>query len=315
MVTPVVIMALLWVLATNGNEVIQAACMGCLSRKNKGINEMNIQIKKKWVVLGLTAWVLAGCATGTKINDDGSTDEAKWKQWDQVTLNKTRGTFPDLQSLSQVRSGMTKDQLYYLIGRPHYNDGWRPREWNYLFHFHTPGQGTDDVTTCQYKVVFDKNMFARSFYWHAVDPENGVCPPDAKASATALQRYTLSADALFAFDKSNPHDLNAQGKTDLDNLVRKLKSFDRLNAVNVMGHTDYLGSDEYNQGLSQRRAETVRQYLISQGLPAGKIRAVGLGERQPVKQCAATANRAELIACLQPNRRVEIEVDGSGTLK
>lgn len=69
-----------------------------------------------------------------------------WPKWDWVTLNNTKGTFPDLQSLSQVRTGMTKDQLYYLLGRPHYNDGWRPVEWNYLFHFHTPGQGTDDVT-------------------------------------------------------------------------------------------------------------------------------------------------------------------------
>ena len=61
------------------------------------------------------------------------------------------------------------------------------REWDYLFHFHTPGveadpankSGVDGITTCQYKVVFDKHKFARSFYWNPVFPEDAACPPPA----------------------------------------------------------------------------------------------------------------------------------------
>ena len=274
---------------------------------------MKIQINRKWVALAAVV-LLAGCAAGTHVTEKGTTEQPVWPKWDSVTFNNTKGTFPDLQSLSQVRAGMTKDQLYYLLGRPQYNDGWRPVEWNYLFHFHTPGQGTDDVTTCQYKVLFDKDMYARSFYWHAVDPENGVCPPTAKA-APAVKRYTLGADALFAFDRGGLSDLNPKGKYDLDNLATQLKQFDQLNSVKITGHTDYLGADAYNLRLSEQRAQTVRQYFISQGLPANKVYAVGMGESQPVKQCASTGNRSALIACLQPNRRVEVEVDGSGVIK
>lgn len=274
---------------------------------------MKIQINRKWVALAAVV-LLAGCAAGTHVTEKGTTEQPVWPKWDSVTFNNTKGTFPDLQSLSQVRAGMTKDQLYYLLGRPQYNDGWRPVEWNYLFHFNTPGQGTDDVTTCQYKVLFDKDMYARSFYWHAVDPENGVCPPTAKA-APAVKRYTLGADALFAFDRGGLSDLNPKGKYDLDNLATQLKQFDQLNSVKITGHTDYLGSDAYNLRLSEQRAQTVRQYFIAQGLPANKIYAVGMGESQAVKQCASTGNRSALIACLQPNRRVEVEVDGSGVIK
>lgn len=274
---------------------------------------MKIQINRKWVALAAVV-LLAGCAAGTHVTEKGTTEQPVWPKWDSVTFNNTKGTFPDLQSLSQVRTGMTKDQLYYLLGRPQYHDGWRPVEWNYLFHFHTPGQGTDDVTTCQYKVLFDKDMYARSFYWHAVDPENGVCPPTAKA-APAVKRYTLGADALFAFDRGGLSDLNPKGKYDLDNLAAQLKQFDQLNSIKITGHTDYLGADAYNLRLSEQRAQTVRQYFISQGLPANKVYAVGMGESQPVKQCASTGNRSALIACLQPNRRVEVEVDGSGVIK
>ena len=204
----------------------------------------------------------------------------------------------------------------YLIGRPHYGEMWRPREWNYLFHFHTPGQGTNGVTTCQFKVLFDKNMFSNETYWHAVDPENATCPPQQPAPAAPAQqqhhRYTLSSDVLFAFDRGSEQDLQLRGREELNELAAQLRNFEQLNGITVIGHTDYLGSDAYNQRLSQQRAETVRRYLAAQGLPADKIRAVGMGESQPVKQCDNHGGRNQLIACLQPNRRVEIQVDGYG---
>lgn len=275
---------------------------------------MNFQMNKKIVALIATVVTLTGCA-GTAVTEKGTTEQPVWPKWDSVTFNNTKGTFPDLQSLSQVRTGMTKDQLYYLLGRPQYNDGWRPVEWNYLFHFHTPGQGTDDVTTCQYKVLFDKDTYARSFYWNPVDPVDGVCPPTAKKPKPTAKRYTLGADALFAFGRGNLVDLNAKGKEDLDRLAAQLKQFDQLNSVKITGHTDYLGSEAANLRLSEQRAQTVRQYLLSKGLPASKVMAVGMGESQAVTQCASTGNRSALIACLQPNRRVEVEVDGSGVVK
>lgn len=256
---------------------------------------------------------------GTYVTQEGTTAQPVWPKWDSVVLNNTKGTFPNLQNLSEIRSGMTKDQLYYLIGSPQYNDGWRPKEWNYLFHFNTPGAGTNDVSTCQYKVLFDKDTYARSFYWNPVD---GACPGAAPATASvetaeppvvpAVQRYTLNADTLFAFNRGDLGGIKPNGKQELTSLAEQLKTFDqlKLTAINVIGHTDRLGSADYNNKLSVERANTVRQYMVNQGLPADKVSADGMGSTQPVKECADDKNKAALIECLQPNRRVEIELYG-----
>jgi len=82
--------------------------------------------------------------------------------------------------------------------------------------------------------------------------------------------------------------------------------------VLVTGHTDRLGTEAHNQPLSERRANTVRDYLVSKGVPKDKIETVGVASKQPVVQCDQK-NMKELIDCLQPNRRVEVEAKGEST--
>jgi OOP family OmpA-OmpF porin len=86
--------------------------------------------------------------------------------------------------------------------------------------------------------------------------------------------------------------------------------------VLVSGHTDRIGTDAYNQKLSERRSDAVRDYLVSKGVPKDKVETVGLGEKQPVtgNNCQQK-NQKELIACLQPDRRVEVEVKGESVKK
>ena len=249
---------------------------------------------------------LAACGNLSKVSSEGTTEEPIWPNASSVGLDNKMGTFPNLESLKEVKAGMSKDQLYYLLGRPHFGEGWAVREWDYLFHFHTPGQGTNNVTTCQFKALYDKGLLTQSFFWKPVDPVDGVCPPGA-----GPQRYTIEADALFAFDRSDLNSMNPQGRERLDQLANTIKGFDQLKGVVVYGHTDRLGNANYNQGLSQRRAETVRNYLVQSGVPANLVTSQGMGETRPVVQCNNT-NRAELIRCLAPNRRVEVTVDGSG---
>jgi OOP family OmpA-OmpF porin len=86
----------------------------------------------------------------------------------------------------------------------------------------------------------------------------------------------------------------------------------KLEVVLVTGHTDRIGSDAYNQKLSERRADAVRDYLVSKGVDKAKIEAIGLGEKQPLVQCDQK-NLKDLIACLQPNRRVEVQAKGETT--
>jgi long-chain fatty acid transport protein len=134
-------------------------------------------------------------------------------------------------------------------------------------------------------------------------------PPPAPPPAPTpqVQKIVLDAKVLFDFDKSV---LKPEGKAAIDNLVvGNLAKIQKLDVVLVTGHTDRIGTEKYNQGLSERRADSVRDYLVSKGVDKAKIETIGLGEKQPVVQCAQK-NFKELIACLQPNRRVEVEVKG-----
>jgi outer membrane protein OmpA-like peptidoglycan-associated protein len=78
----------------------------------------------------------------------------------------------------------------------------------------------------------------------------------------------------------------------------------------VVGHTDRIGSETDNRLLSQQRAQTVRELLVRSGVDGDRISAFGLGESQPLKQCSDSLSGDELVACLQPNRRVEVIVTG-----
>ncbi|HWI15244.1 MAG TPA: OmpA family protein, partial [Burkholderiales bacterium] len=79
------------------------------------------------------------------------------------------------------------------------------------------------------------------------------------------------------------------------------------------GHTDRLGSSTYNQKLSERRAHTVKDYLVSKDVPADRIATDGKGETQPVTQAedCRGAKSARIVACLQPDRRVHAVVTGT----
>jgi OOP family OmpA-OmpF porin len=116
----------------------------------------------------------------------------------------------------------------------------------------------------------------------------------------APTKLTFEAEALFDFDKAQ---LKAKGKDQLDGLLAKLKSLN-WTAMTVVGHTDSTGPAAYNQGLSERRADSVKAYLVGQGLPAAAIQASGQGESAPTADNATAAGRAQ-------NRRVEVEVVGT----
>ncbi|WP_345252466.1 OmpA family protein, partial [Pigmentiphaga soli] len=142
-------------------------------------------------------------------------------------------------------------------------------------------------------------------------------PPAAAASPAptpppATRVVTLSADALFGFNRSDLGGISPEGRRRLDDLSRELRGVD-VQRVRVIGHADRIGSAAYNDRLSQERAASVVRYLVGAGVPSRLVSAEGRGSREPVVQCNQTA-RAALIECLAPNRRVEIEITGkSGT--
>jgi len=154
------------------------------------------------------------------------------------------------------------------------------------------------------------NLCYRTGYW---TPAMATieCDPDLvpKPPAPQVQKITLASKALFDFDKYN---LKPEGKAAIDTeIISKLSQVQKLELVLVTGHTDRIGTQQYNQKLSERRADTVRDYLVSKGVPKDKIETLGMGKTQPLPGVVCNQkNMKELIACLAPNRRVEVEVKG-----
>lgn len=145
-------------------------------------------------------------------------------------------------------------------------------------------------------------------------PAPAPAPKPAPAPAPQVQKITLASKALFDFDKAV---LKPDGKAAIDSaIIGKLAGVQKLELVLVTGHTDRIGTQSYNQKLSERRADAVRDYLVSKGVAKDKIETLGMGKTQPVPGvvCNMKAMK-ELIACLQPNRRVEVEVKGEATVR
>jgi OOP family OmpA-OmpF porin len=124
-----------------------------------------------------------------------------------------------------------------------------------------------------------------------------AAPAPAKAPAAAPGKISLKADSNFDFDSA---ELKAGEKKELDDLAAKLKGA-TVDSITVTGHTDNVGADAYNQSLSERRAASVKNYLVGKGANASKIKTSGKGESQPVADNKTADGRAK-------NRRVDIEV-------
>ena len=136
-----------------------------------------------------------------------------------------------------------------------------------------------------------------------------VAKPEPKPEPKKPAIVNLGSRELFEFNKAT---LTADARAKLDaEVIAKLKDFGDIRYVNVNGHADRLGTPQYNQRLSEKRAEAVRAYLVSKGTDAGKVEVFGFGKTLPVKSCPDASKRAAMIECLAPNRRVVVEVQGT----
>jgi len=119
----------------------------------------------------------------------------------------------------------------------------------------------------------------------------------------------LASTELFEFNKAV---LTKEARAKLDTeVVAKLGDLRDVRYIIVNGHADRLGSTQYNQKLSEKRADAVRAYLVSKGVDANKVETLGFGKTLPVKACPDQKERKGLIECLSPNRRVVVEVQGT----
>ena len=129
---------------------------------------------------------------------------------------------------------------------------------------------------------------------------DGVPVAQAPVVAPTATKVVLNADTFFDFDKDT---LKPEGRQVLDQVAAQVETLN-LETLIAVGHTDSIGSEQYNQGLSERRANSVKNYLVSKGIAADRIYTEGKGETSPIADNATREGRAQ-------NRRVEIEIVGT----
>ncbi|MNE37822.1 Outer membrane protein P5 precursor [compost metagenome] len=122
----------------------------------------------------------------------------------------------------------------------------------------------------------------------------------------------LAADTLFKFNGSSLNDLLPKGQQEVLNVASKISTgFVSVRQIKLVGHTDRLGSDSYNNQLGQNRADTVRNLLVQNGVVGNIISTTSAGKHQPITDgCSEIKSREALKACLQPDRRVTVEITG-----
>ncbi len=139
----------------------------------------------------------------------------------------------------------------------------------------------------------------------AAEPAPAPAPVVAAEPCTPnVETIEIQSEALFDFDKAV---IRGSSNQTLDELVAKIKEHGDVEFVLVTGHTDRIGSDAYNQKLSERRANAVRKYLATHGVDGARIKSEGKGESEPVVDCKGVRGTKPLIECLAPNRRVVVD--------
>jgi OmpA-OmpF porin, OOP family len=232
-------------------------------------------------------------ARSTRLRDDLWTELGKYKN-NAATLSCNARTVACAE-VRLVRAGHAEEQTGWRAATPHVmmvEDGLR--------------RAGVEAAACAQPVV------ARAAA--PVAPPVALTPAPAPAPIVrevTKETFVILADALFQFDKSGRDQILPGGKERLAAVANRLKSYQSISTLTITGHTDRLGSDEYNDPLSQRRAATALEYMNSLGVKADRVVAIGKGKREPVTtQCPANVARMQQAICLQPDRRVTIEVTG-----
>lgn len=134
-------------------------------------------------------------------------------------------------------------------------------------------------------------------------------PPVVQSAPAPRQPVSIASTELFEFNKAT---LTAEARALLDKeVIERMRELGNIRIIRISGHADRVGGEQYNEKLSYRRAEAVRAYLVSKGVDRAQIATFAFGEARPVSSCAEDMKVKAMVECLSPNRRVEIDIQGT----